>query len=214
MRSRAKVRAAPVVDHGAAQKKIEAALSGLASWIPDSTRGELISALAEKLACIGSPNFPAPPPASVTAAQLSDVKKHGSALLAALDALQGPAVDALRFRDHDGRAGAYAFRKSLRKLIDDATTALAVVAHTKDPSGPKSKPLPRAVAALTADYFFRLTGKRPARITNAAQSNAAGGEFIKLLYAVFTARGINASADRYGREAIRLWTQTHPRAGQ
>jgi len=115
--------------------------------------------------------------------------------LEALEALSKNTLEALNYQP-----------AALRKLKTHLRILHAVVeAEVNSPArpparrGPKPKLRPRKIAVAVADHFFGLTGKPPNR------TKLSSG-FLCFLGEIFKALGVVASAEVYGKEAIRLWT--------
>lgn len=208
-----------VPDQGAAQNEIEAAFRELRpvvvtkqnTWLPIEYHEAMIRSFSEDLVLLMAPDRTTPP-ISATKEQLAKVRKHGSALWVSIESLQGPAIGALDF--HKPTLGE--FQLVLQRLVEAASRPIVPIMANR--RGPKEKIQPRRIAAAAAEYFSRLTGKPPTRVTYPRTGKAnlcrgekaeVGGEFSHFLGRVFKALGVTASADRYSKEAIRLWTNRH-----
>jgi len=210
-----------IPDQGFVQASVEAAMRDLRDkWLPSGLCEVHIPMLAEKYVYMIAPDRFAPSK-SGTARQLSNVKKHGNALLISMQSLQGPAIDALVFR----KSTLGEFEVGLQRLIEAASHA-KIPNTAKGRKGPNLKLQPRKIAEGAADDFYHLTGKPPTRVTypkdgktklsvsqsprrvtdRADEKTKLGGEFVYFLDKIFKALGVAASVDRYSAEAIRVWT--------
>jgi len=156
------------------------------------------------------------PPLKATRLQLRNLEKHGEAFWRSMVSLQGPAIDALSF--NNSTLGE--FQRAIESLLK-ATSRAKKEKSGSSRKGPKSKARAREIAIKAADYYARLTGKPPVRITYGGNKRAAsskdkkavaGGEFFDFLTAVFNALCVIASADRYGKVAIRVWKDNRARS--
>jgi hypothetical protein len=178
------------------------------TWLPIEFHEAMIQSFAEDLVSMIAPDRDMPS-TSDTKEQLAKLRKYGSALWVSLASLQGPALDALDFR----QPMLGEFERLLGSLLEAASGAKVRNSETR--KGPKPKLRAREIAEVAADRFYRLTGKAPTRITYAtdkaksreAEKAEVRGEFVDFLARIFKALDVIASADRYGKEAIQVWTK-------
>jgi len=156
-----------VPEMGAAKAKIVAAFRELKpkqvtkqnTYLPIGFHELMIEHFSEDLALMVFPQE-TDPPSSVTRRQLRNLETTARAFWISMASLQGPAVDALRFTDPTLGE----LQRTVERLLGVALLARAGKT-SKDRKGPKPKVRAQEIAVKAADYYARITGKRPVRIT-------------------------------------------------
>jgi hypothetical protein len=131
-----------VPEQGMTQSRVEAAMRRLRTKFPSDLGEAYIPALAEKYEYMVGPERSTPSKAA-TKRQLSNVAKHGTALLVSMASLQGPAIDSLNFCCPTLGE----LERILQRLVDAAAPA-AVRTVANDRKGRKLKSKPREIAGL------------------------------------------------------------------
>jgi hypothetical protein len=93
----------------------------------------------------------------------------------------------------------FAVEWELEAMVDRAEARLASGAEVAASTSPKRLE-PEQVAQICAQLYTDLTGKRPAPHGN-EYSGKKGGPYLRFLSDVYSALGINANAEHYGRHA-------------
>lgn len=133
-----------------------------------------------------------------TKRELDLVVRRAKALLAAVEALHKPAIDALGYRE-GWTTGPGGFETQLRTLVVMAQNAKPVGLQRGAGLGAKVKTQTQAIARVAACHYLGLVGRMP---TVRVRDGQAYGPFVEMLDSVFQALGIEASAESQARKAI------------
>lgn len=140
---------------------------------------------------------------SSTIKELDALAKKSEALAECLVSLHGPAINALA---EAGFSERHLLLKLASKLHLSARGADVSNVPENQGKGRREARLPLAIASILAFHYRELTGKEPTIITHAssAEEGKAYGPFLDLVKAVFSALGIEASAEAMARKSIRI----------
>jgi hypothetical protein len=140
-----------------------------------------------------------PASAQVTRMEIEKARKLATELLAALNNLHKPAVDALNLRHRPFKL----LPVLLRGFIMSTQEAVIPDLPEKTVRGQPKKERAKTITRLVATHYWCLTGRVPAR-TNDPITGQSSGQFHKLLGEVFRILNVEASAAAQTR-AVREW---------
>jgi hypothetical protein len=120
---------------------------------------------------------------------LKQIEEQAAALRVTLENLHPSTAEIFRNLDQ--------VRRTLHVL---AVIARETEVPDQPPALPKGTTAPQRLALVAAYVFIETTGQKPTIINKAGQP--AGGSFLKLLDAVFTARGVKSSRESSAKWAI------------
>ena len=130
------------------------------------------------------------------ARQLALVAKRARSLLASVEALNKPAIDALNYR----QPWPGGFETYLRILSLKAETAEIPELPLGAGLGRPTKPQHLQIVKVVAEQYLALTGVKP---TLSVSDSGPGGPFIQLLKDVFLALGLEPRVESLARRAIK-----------
>jgi hypothetical protein len=133
-----------------------------------------------------------------TAAELEKFQRLAAKLRTHLNAMSREALNSL---GHADERHALAVDADLQRMVRRAASAAKAAAPQPASTSPK-RLAPEQIAQICAQFFEGLTGK-PAKLHGQFDQNQKGGPYFRFVEGVFSACGIEASAEHYAKLAER-----------